>query len=135
LDFQAGRLYALRIVAQPNYRALGRTLLIQSMPKQGLDDRLTADIQLPCFLIKLLKHRQRKIHINPLNRLHHFAFPSEKAGNILSSVGHFSYFIGRPADWGIQVFSAYNSSSSLSRFPKRNQVVELAFFVFPNLKD
>jgi hypothetical protein len=49
------------------------------MPQQRLDDRLATDIQLPGFLIKLLKHWKSEVYVHSLNRRHHLSFSGEKA--------------------------------------------------------
>ena len=69
-------------------------LLIQSMPQQGLDDSLATDVQLPCFFIKLLKHRLRKVNIHPLNRRHHLALVCEETRDVLSFIRDVRDLIG-----------------------------------------
>jgi hypothetical protein len=69
-------------------------LLIQRMAQQGLDDRLTADIQVPRRLIEFLEHGQGKVHIDALNGRHHLAFPGEKTRDVLAAVGEFSDLVG-----------------------------------------
>jgi hypothetical protein len=38
--------------------------LIEGLSQQRLDDRLPADVQLPCCLVEFLEHGQRKVHIS-----------------------------------------------------------------------
>jgi hypothetical protein len=79
-------------------------LLIQRLPQQSLNNSLSANIELSCFLIKLMQHGKCKVHIDALNRRHHLALPGEKARDVLASVGHVRDLIGGGRLWELKFF-------------------------------
>lgn len=50
-------------------RPTRQMLLIQPLPQQSLDRRLSADVQLPCRLIQLPRHLFTLAHIEPSYRI------------------------------------------------------------------
>jgi hypothetical protein len=46
-------------------------MLIESLPDQCLDDRLTAHIEVLSSLIQFLQHAGSDVYVNALNRLNH----------------------------------------------------------------
>ena len=79
-------------------RSAGQMLLIEGLAEQRLDDCLAADVQLPRRFIKFLKHGQREVDVDSLNRRHHLSRVGEKAGNVLSPISHFRDLI---SGWGL----------------------------------
>ena len=69
--------------------------LVQSLAYHGLDDRLPADVEIFGGALELFQHRGRKIHVDALDGLSHFAGIAEKARNILALVRHPSDGFGR----------------------------------------
>src|SRR5258708_29389987 len=61
-------------------------MAVQALADQGLDDCLSADVQLLCGSIQLFEHGGGEIDVHSLNRLHHPAGVGEKARNIFSLV-------------------------------------------------
>jgi len=57
-------------------------VLVECLPHQRLDHRLTADVQVASGLIKFFQHAGGEIHIDALNRLHHPSPALEKTGNV-----------------------------------------------------
>jgi hypothetical protein len=53
-------------------------VLIERLPNQRFDNRLTADVQVLRSSVQFFQHGGRHVHVNPLNRLHHAALALEK---------------------------------------------------------
>lgn len=64
--------------------------LVQPLANQGLDDRLPAHVEILGGALELFEHGGRKIHVDALDGLSHFAGIGEKARNILAAVRHAS---------------------------------------------
>lgn len=67
--------------------SLCQVVLIESLPNQGLDDRLAAHVEVLSRLIQFLQHAGSDIHVNALNRLNHAASALEEVGNIFALIG------------------------------------------------
>src|SRR5450759_5304610 len=67
--------------------ALCQVMLIESLPDQCLDDRLTAHIEVLSSLIQFLQHAGSDVYVHALNRLNHAALALEEMGNFLAAVG------------------------------------------------
>jgi hypothetical protein len=76
-------------------RALRQVVLIQRLPDQRLDDRLTAHVQIASGFIQLIQHTGRDIYVDALNRLYHSALSLEKPGNVLALIRQPCNRVGR----------------------------------------
>jgi hypothetical protein len=61
-------------------------VLIERLPYQRLDDRLTADVKLVRGMIQFFQHGGGYVYVNALNGLNHAALALEKMGYVLSLI-------------------------------------------------
>ncbi len=62
-------------------------MLIKSLPDEGFNYCLAADIEILGRLVEFLQHRGSQIDIDALNGLHHSTLALEESGDVLAFIG------------------------------------------------
>jgi len=69
-------------------------VLVECLPQVGLDNSLTADVQVTCHGIKLVEHFHGKIDVHPLDRSFYFARVGEMLRDVFTPIRTFGDLLG-----------------------------------------